>query len=130
MENVVNFPLSEKCEIYHKWGDDFLNLEGAMILVVQLLRWSVSFDFVSAEYNQVSYLVYQRFLSGWICVSVYSFFCYFQTFPRLVMYGVYPIYIDPAGEVQWFSGRWVDGHRVESIISVEREHSISYCITP
>ena len=37
MEDVVDLLLLGQCEADGQWGDDFLNLEGTMIFVIQFL---------------------------------------------------------------------------------------------
>jgi len=37
MENIVYLPFAGKHELYREWGDDFLDLEGTVIFVIQLL---------------------------------------------------------------------------------------------
>jgi len=56
MENIVYFPFAGERESYCERGDDFLDLEGTMILVIQLLLGSARFDVASAEHHQVPYL--------------------------------------------------------------------------
>jgi len=50
MEDVVDLPFTGKREAYHEWRDDFLDLEGTMILVVQLLRGMACFDVAAIEH--------------------------------------------------------------------------------
>jgi len=73
VENIVDFPFSRQHEPDSKWGNDRLNLDGTMILVVQFLRRLARFNVASVEHNQVSYLIYQGFFSGRISISPHSF---------------------------------------------------------
>ena len=127
MENVVDFPFPGKCKTYRKWGNDFLNLEGAMILVVQLLRGSACSDVAPIVYDQGSHLICRGFFSGWVRVSVHSFLRGFQAFSGFLVYGLHPMRIDFAGQVQWFFCRWVDCSWVEPVIGIKQGHPIPYC---
>jgi len=100
MENIVYFPFVEKRESCRERGDDFLDLEGTVILVIQLLRGSTGFDVASAEHHQVPYLECWGFLPYWVCISPYSFLCFFQPFSRFVVHGVYPVGVYFAGRVE------------------------------
>ena len=84
MEDVVDLPLLRQREADGQWGHDFFDLEGTVILVVQLLQWSTRFDVASVEHHQVSYLVCWGFLSGWVRVPAHSFLHRLQTLPRFL----------------------------------------------
>jgi len=58
VEDVVDLPLPEQREVDSERGDDFLNLKGAMIFVVQLFQGSARLDVALVEYYQVSYLIF------------------------------------------------------------------------
>ena len=58
MEDVVDLPLPEQREVDSERGDDFLNLKGAMIFVVQLFQGSARLDVALVEHYQVSYLIF------------------------------------------------------------------------
>ena len=102
VEDVVNLPFAGKREAYREWRDDFLDLEGTMIPVVQLLRGTACFDVVAVEHYQVSYLVCWGVFLGWVGVPAYLFLCFFQSFPGLVVYGMRPMHVDLAGWVEGF----------------------------
>ena len=57
MEDIVDLPLPRQREPNHEGENDFLNLKGTMVFVVQLLRWLACFDVSAAEHYQISYLV-------------------------------------------------------------------------
>jgi len=78
MEDIVDLPLPRQRETGGERRDDFLNLEGTMIFVVQFSRGSARFDIVSVEHNQISYLVCRRFLSVRVGVSAHSVLCSLQ----------------------------------------------------
>ena len=78
MEDIVDLPLLGQRKADSERGDDLIDLERAMIFVVQLLRWSVRFDIAATKHYQVSYLVCGRFLSCWIGVPAHSLLCLFQ----------------------------------------------------
>ena len=60
-----------------EWGDNFLNLEGTMVFMVQFFRGATRFDVAATEHYQVSYLMCWRFLSGRIGVLAHSLLCFF-----------------------------------------------------
>ena len=100
MENVVYFPLAGKRESYREWGDDFLDLEGTVILVIQFLRGPARFDVASAEHHQVPYLKCWGLLPHWVRISLHSFLCFFQPFSGFVVHGVHPMGVYFAGRIQ------------------------------
>jgi len=123
----VDLPLPGQREVNSEWGDDLLDLEGAMIFVVQLLRWSARFDVASIEYYQVSHLVCWGFLSVWVGITSHSLLCIFQPLSGFIMHGVYPMSVYFAGQVQGAYCCRVYGHWVEAIVSVEWGHTVSCC---
>jgi len=125
MEDVVDLPIPRQREADSEWGDDFLNLEGTMILVVQLPQGAAGFNIPSAEHHQVSYLVCRGFLTVRVGVLAHSLLCGFQPLAGLVMHGVHPMRIDCAGRVERSSGSRVHGNRVESVVGVERGHPVA-----
>jgi len=102
VEDVVDLPFPGQHEADGYWGDDFLDLEGTVILVVQFLRVAARFDVAPIEHHQVSYLVCRGFLSRWVGLSAHSLLCVFQPFPGFVVHGVHPVGIDLARWVQRF----------------------------
>ena len=78
MENVVDLPFPGQCEADSQWGNDFLDLKGSMVLVVQFVRGAVRFDVASAEHHQVSYLVGRRFFPPGISVPAHPLLYLFQ----------------------------------------------------
>jgi len=53
MENIVYFPFPREREADGERGNDLLDLEGAMIFVVQLFRGSARFDVAATKHYQV-----------------------------------------------------------------------------
>jgi len=98
----MDLPSPGQRELDTQGGDDFLDLEGTMILVVQFLRGVVRFDVAPVEHYQVSYLIWLGFLSRRVGVSAHSLLCIFQPFPGFVMHSVHPVGIDLARWVQRF----------------------------
>jgi len=86
----MDLSFSGKRETDGQWGDDFLDLEGTMILVIQLLRGVARFDVAPIEHHQVSYLVCRGFLSRRIGVPAHSLLFIFQPFPGLFVHGLHP----------------------------------------
>ena len=125
MEDVVDFPFPGQREADGQGRNDFLDLEGAMILVVQLPRGAARFDVAPVEHYQVSYLVSRGFLSCRIGVSAHSLLCIFQSLPGLVVHGVHPVSLDLARWVDGFHCQGVHGRRGEAIVSVKRGHTIT-----
>ena len=125
MENIVDFPFLRECEVDSQQGNDFLNLEGVMIFMIQLPQQSARFNVTSIEHHQVSYLVCWGFLSRWIGVSAYSLLCFFQALPRLVVHCVHPVCIHLAAWVERFHQRRVYSYRIEAIVSIEWRHTVS-----
>jgi len=103
VEDVVDLPFPGQHEPDSQGGDDFLDLEGTMILVVQLLLGMARLDVVSIEHYQVSYLVCWGFLPRWVSVSAHSLLCIFQSLPRFVVHCVHPVGVNLA--------RWIEGFR-------------------
>ena len=124
MEDIVDLPFPGQRETDSQGGDNFLDPEGTMILVVQLLRRPARFDVAPIEHYQVSYLVCRGFLPGRIRVLTYSFLCIFQPLPGLVVHGVHPVGVTLACWVEGFRSRGVHGFWVEAIVSVEQGHTI------
>ena len=58
VKDVVDLPLSRECESDREWRNDFFELEGDMILVVQLPRRSARLDVAPTKHYQVSYLIH------------------------------------------------------------------------
>jgi len=127
MENIVYFPFAGERESYREWGDDFLDLEGTMILAIQLFQGSARFDVASAEHHQVPYLECWGFLPRWVCISPHSFLCLFQPFSGFVVYGVHPMGIYFAGWVERLCRRRVHGHWVKAVVGIEWGHPVSCC---
>ena len=127
MENIVYFPLAGKRDSYRERGDDFLDLEGTVIFVIQLLRGSAHSDVAPAEHHPVPYLECWGFLPRWVRISPYSFLCFFQPFSGFVVHGVHPMGVYFAGRVERLRRRWVHGHRVKAVVSVEWGHTVSRC---
>ena len=75
MEDIVDFPSPGKRGADGKRGDDFFDLEGTMILAVQLSRGTTCLDVSATEHHQVSYLVCWGFLAGRVGVSAYLLLC-------------------------------------------------------
>jgi len=113
--------------MYCKRRDNFLHLEGTMIFVVQLLRWLACFNVVPTKHDQVSYLVHWRFLSCRICVLAHVFPGHFQTFSGFIVYHAYPVQVDCAGWVEGFALHWIHGYGVESVVGIERGHTVGCC---
>jgi len=125
VENVVNLPLPRQCEADGQWGEDFLNLEGTMVFVIQFLQGTARFNVASAEHHQVPYLVCRRLLFVRVSVSAHPFLCCFQPIPGFVLYRLHAVGVYLTGRVQRFSGWWVDRCGVAPVVSVERRHPIS-----
>jgi len=124
VKDIVDFPFPGQCEADGQWGDDFFDLKGTMVLVLQLLRGAACFDVAPVEHYQVSYLVSRGFLPRRVGVSLHSLLCVFQSFPGFVVYGVHPVGIDLACQVQGFRCRGVHGHWVAAVVGVKRRHTI------
>ena len=73
MKDIVNFPLPGKGETNGKGRDDFLHLEGTMILVIQLSGWLARFDVAPVEYYQVSDLILQGLGALGVRVAAHAF---------------------------------------------------------
>jgi len=102
MEDIVDLPFPGQCETDGQGGDNFLDLKGTMVLVVQFLREAACFDVALVEHYKVSYLVRRGFFSRRVGVSAHSLLRVFQPFSGLVVYGVHPVGIDLACSVQMF----------------------------
>jgi len=124
VEDVVDLPFPEQHEVDRQGGNDFLNLAGAMILVVQLLRRAARFDVAPIEHYQVSYLVSWRFLSYRVVILAHSLLCIFQPPLGLVVHSVHPVSVDLAHWVEGFCRCGVHGCRVEAVVSIKRGHTI------
>ena len=127
MKNVVYFPFARKRESYRECGNNFLDLKGTVIFVIQLLRGSARFDVAPAEHYQVPYLECWGFLPCWVRISPHSFLCFFQPFSGFVVHGVHPMGVYFAGRVERLRQRRVHGHRVKAVVSVEWGHTVSCC---
>jgi len=126
MEDIVDLPFSRQREVDGEWGDDFLDLKGTLIFVVQLLCWVTHFDVAAVEHHQVSYLVCWGFFSYWVGVPAYSFLCRLQSFPGFLVYCLHPMPIDHAGWVEWFLAiGWVQRRWVESKVGIKRHYSVT-----
>ena len=75
MEDVVDLPFPGQREFDGEWGDDFLDLEGAVVLVIQLLGGAPSLDVPTIEHYQVADLVCRRLLACGVCVPAHSILC-------------------------------------------------------
>jgi len=126
MEDVLNLPFSGQRESNCEGQDDFFHLEGAMVLVVQLLGGSTRLDVTSIEHYQVPDLVLPGLGSLGIHVAVHSFVHRFQPFSGRPVYRMHPVGIELAGGVQGSRGGWVGGHGIESVVGVERGHPIAH----
>ena len=71
VEDIVNLPFLGKRESDGEGQDDLFHLEGAMIFVVQLFRWSTCFDVASVEHDQVPYLIFGGLGSLGVRVATY-----------------------------------------------------------
>ena len=123
----MDLPLSGQCEADGQWGNAFLDLEGTMIFVVQLLRWSARFDVTAVEHYQVSYLICWGFCSGRVGIAAHSFLGFLEPFSEFVMYGVHPVGVYLARWVEGLGRRWAHGYWVKAIVSIEWRHTISRC---
>jgi len=99
MKDVVYLPFPVQRESDCQGRDDHLHLEGAMILVVQLLRGSAHFDVAPVEHHQVPDLVFRGLGAMGIRVAAHSFVCRFQPFGGRLVYRVHPVGIELAGGV-------------------------------
>jgi len=126
MQDVVNLPFPGQCKSNYKGQDDFFHLEGAMILVVQLLGGSARLDVAPVEYHQVSDLGFRWLSTLGIRVAANLFVCRFQLFGGPFVFRVHPVGVELAGGVQGSWGGWVGGHGTESVVSVERRHPIAH----
>jgi len=124
LEDIVDLPFPGQHEADSQGGNDLPDLEGTVILVVQLLRGAARFDVASIEYYQVSCLVSWGFLPCQIGVSAHSLLWLFLSSPGFVVYCVHPVGVDLAHWVEGFRRRRVHGWQVEAIVSVERGHTI------
>jgi len=73
VEDVVDLPFPRQREADGERGDDFLNLKGTVVFVVQFLRRAARPNVASAEHDQVSHLIGWRWLSAWVGVQSHSF---------------------------------------------------------
>jgi len=126
MKDVVNLPFPGQCKSNCKGRDDFFHLEGAMILVVQLPGGSARLDVMPIEHHQFSDLVFRGLGALGIHLAAHSFVCHFQPFAGRLLYRVHPVGVEFAGGVQGSRSGRVGGHRMESVVSVERRHPISH----
>ena len=106
-------------------GDDFLNWEGTMIFVVQLLRGAARLDIASAELYQVSYLICWRRFSACVCVSLHSLLGFFQSLSGHIVHRVHPVGVCRTSGVERFCRCWVHGCGVEAIVSVEWRNTVT-----
>jgi len=129
MENVVYFPLSGQRQPYHKGGDDFLDLERTMILVIQFPRRAARFDISAVKHDEVLCLVCRRRLSVWVPISPHSFLRCFQAPSGLVLHRLHPVGVDGTGGVDrlLIRVRRVQCSWVEAVIGVKGRDSVSRC---
>ena len=107
-------------------GDDFLDLEGTMILVVQFLRGAACFDVSAAEHYQVSYSVCGGFLTPSVGIPPHSFLGCIETFSGFLVYH-HPVPVHCTSWVERFLVvRRVQGCWVESIIRIEGCYSVAH----
>ena len=100
LEEVVNLPLPGKCESDGEGRDDLFHLEGAMIFVVQLFRWSTRFDVASVEHDQVPYLIFGGPGSLGVHVATYPLVCYFLSLCGFLVDSLHPVCVKFAGRVE------------------------------
>ena len=122
----MNLPFPGQRESYCEGRDDLFYLEGAMILVVQLPEGSARFDVAPVAHHQVSNLVFRRLGALGIRVAVHSFVCRFQPFGRCLVYRMHPEGLELAGGVQGSQSGSVEGHGMESVVSIEHRHPIAH----
>jgi len=127
MEDIVDPPLPEKCELNGKGRDDSFHLEGTMIFVVQLLRWSARFDIVPVEQDQVPYLVGGGLSPPLINVAMHSFLHCLQSFSGLLVYCMHPVGVKLTRRIEGSVGGSVGGDGMEFVVGVEWGHSNSHC---
>ena len=121
----MDLPLPGQREVNSEWGDDLLDLEGAMIFVVQFPRGAACFDIAAIKHYQVSYLVCQGFLSRRIGVLVHLLLRFFQSFLGFVVHSMHPVGVGFAGWVERPHRRRIPGCREEAIVGVEWGHTIT-----
>jgi hypothetical protein len=83
MEDVVDFPFPRQGEFDGERRNNLLDLEEAMIFVVQLPRWSAGFDVPAVEHNEVADLVHGCLPTIGVYVPAHSLLCCVQTLPGL-----------------------------------------------
>ena len=123
----MDLPIPGQRDSDRQRGDDFFNLEGAMIFVVQLPCGAACFDVASAEHHQVSYLVNGGFLLHWVSVPVHLFLGSFQSSSGLVVYRPHPVSVYRTGHFEQFVVWWVQCCRVESVIRIEGGYPVTDC---
>ena len=125
LEDIVDLLFLRESEPNGERYDDFLSLEGAMILVVQLPGRTAGLDVPSVKDNQVADLVFGGLLSIRIRVLAHSLLCCLQTLTGFLVHSVHPVHIDLTGGVQRIFCGWVGSRRVESVVGVEWRKSSS-----
>jgi hypothetical protein len=117
IEDVMYLPFPWKRKFDSKWGNGFFDLEGAMIFVVHLLRWSARLNFPTVQHYQISNLISWLFPSVWVYVPAHSLLCLLEHLSGPFVHGVYPLRVNLAGGVEKICRSGVCRRRVESVIS-------------
>jgi hypothetical protein len=73
MEDIMDLPFVGQHEFDGEWGDDSLDLEGTMILVIQFARGALSLNGLTVKHSQVTDLVcWYLFTDCSLCTGVFS----------------------------------------------------------
>jgi len=119
MEDIVNLPLPGKGEPNSEGRDDFLHLEGTIVLVVRLPEWPARFDVAPIENYQVPDLILRGLGALGVHVATHAFVRCLQSFGGLLVYRVHLVSVECAGGVQGSFGGRVGGHGVKTVVGLD-----------